>query len=128
MKPYSNIPWGFLWEFLWGSPQGKNLSHSHSHPMGMGIPMGIPIPTATLVITLLMSHNCGYLLRLTGDHTVNSRYNQVRYNEITAYNEMEIFPQSTKCINYYPLITNIGYNEGVYRSQALRYNRVPCSL
>ena len=35
---------------------------------------------------------------------------------------MEIFPQSTKCINYYPLITNIGYNEGIYRSQALRYN------
>ena len=33
--------------------------------------------------------------------TVNSRYNQV------GYNEMEIFPQSTKCINYYPLITNI---------------------
>ena len=28
---------------------------------------------------------------------------------------------STKCINYYPLITNIGYNEGIYRSQALRY-------
>ena len=54
--------------------------------------------------------------------TVNSRYNQVGYNEITAYNEMEIFPQSTKCINYYPLITNIGYNEGIYRSQALRYN------
>ena len=35
---------------------------------------------------------------------------------------MEISPQSTKCINYYPLITNIGYNEGIYRSQALRYN------
>ena len=33
-------------------------------------------------------------------YTVNSRYNQVGYNEITAYNEMEIFPQSTKCINY----------------------------
>ena len=25
-------------------------------------------------------------------NTVNSRYNQVGYNEITAYNEMEIFP------------------------------------
>ena len=37
--------------------------------------------------------------------TVNSRYNQVGYNEITAYNEMEIFPRSTKCINYYPDIT-----------------------
>ena len=37
---------------------------------------------------------------------------------------MEIFPQSTKCINYYPLITNIGYNEGIYRSQALRYNEI----
>ena len=35
---------------------------------------------------------------------------------------MEISPQSTKCINYYALITNIGYNEGIYRSQALRYN------
>ena len=25
-------------------------------------------------------------------YTVNSRYNQVGYNEITAYNEMKIFP------------------------------------
>ena len=49
-------------------------------------------------------------------YTVNSRYNQV------GYNEMEISPQCTKCINCYPLITNIGYNEGIYRSQALRYN------
>ena len=49
-------------------------------------------------------------------HTENSRYNQ------EGYNEMEISLQSTKCINYYPLITNIGYNEGIYRSQALRYN------
>ena len=37
--------------------------------------------------------------------TVNSRYNEVGYNEITAYNEMEFPPQSTKCINYYPDIT-----------------------
>ena len=50
-----------------------------------------------------------------------------RYNQV-GYNEMEISPQSTKCINYYPLITNIGYNEGIYRSQALRYNRVHCIL
>ena len=47
-----------------------------------------------------------YLTYIFGS-TVNSRYNQVGYNEMTAYNEMEIFPQSTKCINYYPLITNI---------------------
>ena len=39
-----------------------------------------------------------------------------------GYNEMEISLQSTKCINYYALITNIGYNKGIYRSQALRYN------
>ena len=55
-------------------------------------------------------------------YTVNSRYNQVGYNEITAYNEMDIFPQSTKCVNYYPLQRISGYNEGIYRSQALRYN------
>ena len=41
MKPYSNIPWGFLW----GSPTGENLIPI---PMGMRIPMGIPILTATL--------------------------------------------------------------------------------
>ena len=46
-------------------------------------------------------------LRFNSIDTVNSRYNQVGYNEIIAYNEMEIFTQSTKCINYYPLITNI---------------------
>ena len=40
-------------------------------------------------------------------NTVNSRYNEVGYNEIPAYNEMEIFPQRTKCINFNPLITNI---------------------
>ena len=37
----------------------------------------------------------------------HSSYNEVEYNEITAYNQMEILPQSTKCISYYPLITNI---------------------
>ena len=49
-------------------------------------------------------------------YTVNSRYNK---SDIT---KSRFSPQSTKCINYYLLITNIGYNEGIYRSQALRYN------
>ena len=39
--------------------------------------------------------------------TVNSHYNQVGYNEIPAYNEMDTFPQCTKCINYDPLIRNL---------------------
>ena len=59
--------------------------------------------------------------------TVNSRYNQVGYTEITAYNEMEISPQSTKCINYYPLITNIGYNEGVSGPKHFVITRVHCT-
>ena len=56
---------------------------------------------------LLMFYFIFYRIFVTLGTTVNSRYNQFGYSGITAYNEMEIFPQSTKCINYYPLITNI---------------------
>ena len=91
MKPYSNIPWGFLWgfpwgflwEFLWGSPQGKNLSHSHSHPMGMGIPMGIPIPTATLVTrcpTLKRTH-----LKYKRPQVEKPNIREVEYLRIKAF-------------------------------------------
>ena len=31
-------------------------------------------------------------------YTVNSRYNQVGYNEITAYNEMEISPRALNAL------------------------------
>ena len=39
---------------------------------------------------------------------------------------MDIFPQSTKCINYYPLITNIGYNEGIAYPKHFAITRVYC--
>ena len=54
----------------------------------------------TLSINLIYAKRKYNRLHLIGIYR-NSRYNQV------GYNEMEIFPQSTKCINYYPLITNI---------------------
>ena len=44
-------------------------------------------------------------------YTVNSRYNQVGFNEITAYNQMEISPRGLNALiisgyNEYPDITN----------------------
>ena len=61
------------------------------------------------ILSLFLSYLCS-ILQLHLEQVSNYSklpYNQVGYNEITAYNEMEILPQSTKCINYYPLITNI---------------------
>ena len=55
-------------------------------------------------------------------HTVTSRYTEAGYNEVPAYIEMELFPQSTKCIHFHPFITKHGYIEGIHRSLGLRYN------
>ena len=47
---------------------------------------------------------------------MNSRDNEVGYNELTKYNEMEISPIALNAL----IITRFsGYNEGIYRSQAL---------
>ena len=37
--------------------------------------------------------------------TVNSRYTEAGYNEVPAYIEMGLSPQSTKCIHFHPFIT-----------------------
>ena len=55
-------------------------------------------------------------------YTVNSRYNQVGFNEITAYNQMEISPRGLNALIIIRLQRISGYNERIYRSQALRYN------
>ena len=38
-------------------------------------------------------------------YTVNSRYIEAGYNEVPAYIEMGLSPQSTKCIHFHPFIT-----------------------
>ena len=39
--------------------------------------------------------------------TVNSRYIEAGYNEVSAYIEMGLSPQSTKCIHFHTFITNL---------------------